>query len=142
MPVHVVIIDDDPDILKMLRVKLEREGYLVETAMDGRAGVTKVVASHPDLMIVDIMLPEIDGLELIQEVREALGTESPVCIVLSARREVADIAAGLAAGADDYITKPFSPRELLERMTVALLRRGRQPVAVTLSPVQAGEGGI
>lgn len=142
MPVHVVIIDDDPDILKMLRVKLEREGYLVETAMDGRAGVTKVVASHPDLMIVDIMLPEIDGLELIQEVREALGTESPVCIVLSARREVADIAAGLAAGADDYITKPFSPRELLERMTVALLRRGRQPVAVTLPPVQAGEGGI
>ena len=142
MPVHVVIIDDDPDILKMLRVKLEREGYLVETAMDGRAGVTKVVASHPDLMIVDIMLPEIDGLELIQEVREALGAESPVCIVLSARREVADIAAGLAAGADDYITKPFSPRELLERMTVALLRRGRQPVAVALPPVQAGEGGI
>lgn len=141
MPVHVVIIDDDPEILKMLRVKLEREGYLVETVTDGRAGVTKVVASHPDLMIVDIMLPEFDGLELIQKVREALGAESPVCIILSARREVADIAAGLAAGADDYITKPFSPRELLERMTVALLRRGKLPVGGDLRPVQAGEDG-
>ncbi|WP_440949083.1 response regulator transcription factor [Methanosphaerula subterraneus] len=142
MPVHVVIIDDDPEIQKLLRVKLERDGYLVETASDGRAGVTKVVASHPDLMIVDIMLPVLDGLDLIREVREALGAESPVCIILSARREVDDIAAGIAAGADDYITKPFSPRELLERMTVALLRRGKQPAAGGLPRGHSGEGGI
>ena len=142
MPVHVVIIDDDPEIQKLLRVKLERGGYLVETAMDGRAGVTKVVASHPDLMIVDVMLPVLDGLDLIREVREALGAESPVCIILSALREVDDIAAGIAAGADDYITKPFSPRELLERMTVALLRRGKRPAAGGLPRSQSGEGGI
>jgi len=75
-------------------------------------------------------------------VREALGAESPVCIILSARREVDDIAAGIAAGADDYITKPFSPRELLERMTVALLRRGKQPAAEGLPRSRSGEGGI
>lgn len=142
MPVRVVIIDDDPEIQKLLRVKFEREGYLVETAMDGRTGVTKVVASRPDLMIVDLMLPVLDGLELIREVRGALGAESPVCIILSARREVADIAAGIAAGADDYVTKPFSPRELLERMTVALIRGGKQAVAVDLPPDLSGESGV
>ncbi|MDD1721653.1 MAG: response regulator transcription factor [Euryarchaeota archaeon] len=132
MSIRVLAIDDEDDVLRLIRIKLEREGFEVMTASNGEEGVEKVLAEKPDIVIVDVMMPKKDGYQVIKEVREELGSEAPPAIILSVRGGETDIAQGLAAGAVDYITKPFSPSELVERINVALIRSGR-----TLSPSQA-----
>jgi CheY-like chemotaxis protein len=123
--IRVVAIDDEADILRLIRIKLSKEGFVVSTVSDGIEGVRKVIGEKPDVMLVDVMIPGKDGYEVASEVKRKLGEEAPVVIMLTSKAEDADMVKGLSSGADDYITKPFSPRELVERINVALIKSGR-----------------
>jgi DNA-binding response OmpR family regulator len=117
----ILLVDDEPHILELAQLYLERENYQVLTAVDGRAALESVEHNRPDLMVLDLMLPEIDGLDVCRELR---ARQDPVAILmLTARDEDIDKILGLELGADDYLTKPFNPRELVARVK-AILRRG------------------
>jgi DNA-binding response OmpR family regulator len=136
MSALVMVIEDEKEIRDLVRYNLEREGYRVAAADDGEKGLAQIFASRPDLLVLDLMLPGRNGLEILREVRgEPLTRDLPV-IVLTARSAEMDKLLGFEHGADDYLTKPFSPRELLARVQ-ALLRRA-QPVP-TAATVTAGE---
>lgn len=117
----ILVVDDERKILSLVRAYLEAEGYQVVEATDGRQALEVFRREIPDLVVLDLMLPEVDGLEVCREIRRT--SEAPV-IMLTARGEDADKLVGLELGADDYITKPFSPRELVARIR-AVLRRAR-----------------
>ena len=119
---RILIVEDDPAILRGLKDNLEYESYTVFTAMDGEEGYRLVHAHRPDLIVLDLMLPKMDGYELCQKIRGE-GVTMPV-LMLTARGEEADRVRGLDLGADDYITKPFSVPELLARIR-AILRRAK-----------------
>jgi two-component system alkaline phosphatase synthesis response regulator PhoP len=124
--VKILIIDDEPSIVHLVSAYLEPEGYEVYTAIDGISGLKAARAYNPDLIVLDLMLPGIDGIELLTRLRR----ESDVYVILlTARTEETDKIVGLSVGADDYVTKPFSPRELVARIKSALRR------------LQAGNGG-
>ncbi len=124
MPRKILVVDDELTLLNTVRAYLEQEGYTVQTAADGRAALHAFRAFRPDLIILDIMLPEIDGLELLRRLRQ----ESDVYVImLTARADEMDKVVGLTVGADDYVTKPFSPRELVARVKAALRRVGGGP---------------
>jgi len=129
MSYKVVVIDDEADIVRLVRIKLEKEGFEVITALDGEEGISRVLKENPEIMIVDALMPKKDGYQVITEVKEKMGEKAPIAIMLSAKAEVQDITKGLTEGADDYITKPFSPRELIERVNVALIKKGKKPVS-------------
>ncbi len=118
----ILVVEDDSAILAGLERKLSREGYLVTTAMTGKAAIEKLKLSVPDLVILDLMLPELDGLSVLRWLRRK-NTRMPV-LILSARGQEDEKIAGLRAGADDYLTKPFGLGELMARID-ALLRRSR-----------------
>jgi DNA-binding response OmpR family regulator len=119
----ILIVEDDPTLLRVLKDNLTREGYGVETAQDGEAGLQQAVDSSPDLILLDIMLPRLNGYEVCRLVRQA-GLEMPI-IMLTAKGQESDIVLGLNLGADDYVTKPFSIRELLARIQAFLRRRNQ-----------------
>ncbi|MAU92334.1 MAG: response regulator [Gammaproteobacteria bacterium TMED182] len=119
----IVVIEDERDIQDMIAYNLQREGYEVVTAERGDEGLALVQDKRPDLIILDLMLPGLDGLSVCQSIRFDTTTQEIPIIVLSAKSEEADIVIGLGLGADDYIPKPFSPKELLARVK-AILRRG------------------
>lgn len=119
----IVIIEDEPDILEVLSYNLKREGYEVFTAADGSAGLALVRRETPDLILLDLMLPGLDGIELCGTIKQSPQTQNCLIIMVTAKGEESDIVLGLGVGADDYITKPFSPRELVARVK-AVLRRG------------------
>lgn len=119
MSERILIIEDDPAILKLLQRGLAYEGYLVDTAMDGRSGLLMARDNHPDLVVLDWMLPGMDGLEVCHRLRT--GGEVPI-MMLTAKDTIQDRVQGLDAGADDYLVKPFNLDELLARIR-ALLRR-------------------
>jgi DNA-binding response OmpR family regulator len=121
---RVLIVEDDPNVAEVVGRYLEREGYRVETVADGAKGLERALADPPDLVILDLMLPSIGGLEVCRRLRSVVPV--PV-IMLTARGEEADRIAGLELGADDYVAKPFSPRELTARVK-AVLRRAAGPV--------------
>jgi two-component system alkaline phosphatase synthesis response regulator PhoP len=115
----ILVIDDEPSIINLVQAYLKPEGYEVYTAADGNAGLKAARAFKPDLIILDLMLPGIDGIELLSRLRR----ESDVYVImLTARTEETDKIIGLSVGADDYVTKPFSPRELVARVKAALRR--------------------
>ncbi len=115
----ILVIDDEPSITKLVSAYLEPEGYEVYTAADGNTGLKAARAFKPDLIILDLMLPGIDGIELLSRLRR----ESQVYVILlTAKTEETDKIVGLSVGADDYVTKPFSPRELTARVKAALRR--------------------
>lgn len=115
----ILVIDDEPSITKLASAYLQPEGYEVYVASDGEAGLKAARAYKPDLIVLDIMLPGIDGLELLTRLRR----ESDVYVILlTAKTEETDKVIGLSVGADDYVTKPFSPRELVARVKAALRR--------------------
>ncbi len=126
---NILIIDDEPYLLEKLNSVLTAEHYSVETAADGRAGLEKIWNDSYDLILLDIMLPGLNGLEILAEIREA-GIRTPV-LMLTAKSDIEDKVTGLNLGADDYLAKPFSLAELLARVR-ALIRRGN-----TGSPVMA-----
>ena len=118
----VLLVDDEPDILELIQYNLEKEGYDVETANNGREGVEKASIFIPDLILLDVMMPEMDGIETCQQLRENEGLNKTIIAFLTARSEDYSQIAGLDAGADDYITKPIKPKVLISRVK-ALMRR-------------------
>lgn len=120
MAKRILVVDDEPSIVTLVKFNLENSGFQVETASDGRQAVILAKMNEYDLIVLDIMLPELDGMDVLKELRKA-EVEIPV-ILLTAKDEELDKILGLELGADDYITKPFSPRELVARVK-AILRR-------------------
>ncbi len=125
---HLLIVDDEEDILELLSYNLKREGYRITTADTGEIALREAKSNVPDLMILDLMLPGIGGLDICRILKNNISTESVPIIMLTARGEEADIVTGLEMGADDYITKPFSPRVLTARVK-AVLRRKSETVS-------------
>ena len=121
----VLVVDDDPVIVNLLQVNFEIEGYDVLAATGGEAGLAQARLGHPDVIVLDVMMPGIDGLEVARRLREDPDTASIPIILLSAKAQTTDIQAGLSV-ADEYVTKPFEPLELLERVNSVLLRAGGQ----------------
>lgn len=119
----ILIVEDEEDVLELVKYNLEKNGYLTESAMTGREALSKVKSGVPDLMLLDLMLPEIDGLEVCRLVKGDTETAAIPVIMLTAKGTEADIVAGLEMGADDYITKPFSPRVLLARVKAVIRRK-------------------
>lgn len=119
----ILIVEDEEDVLELVRYNLEKNGYATETAMDGRQALEKARTQSPDLILLDLMLPEIDGLEVCKQIKKDPKTAGIPVVMLTAKGTEADIVAGLEMGADDYITKPFSPRVLMARVKAVLRRK-------------------
>jgi two-component system phosphate regulon response regulator PhoB len=118
----ILVIDDEKDLLELLRGNLQRDGFEVLTASDGKAGLEAARSKLPNLIILDLMMPGLDGLEVCREVRRDERTRSIPIIMLTAKAAEADRVVGLELGADDYVVKPFSPRELVARVKAHLRR--------------------
>ena len=118
----VLVVDDEQDILDLVRFRLEHDGYRVLTASDGQMGLTLAQAERPDLCILDVMMPKLSGLEVLRHLRSDPGTADMRVILLSARGQDADVDRGFELGANDYVTKPFSPKELRRRVNAQLSR--------------------
>ena len=118
---RILLVDDEPAIVETVRAYLEAEGYTVQTASDGPGALTLARSFHPDILVLDLMLPGLDGLEVLRRLRQV---SDVYVLLLTAKTHETDKVVGLTMGADDYVTKPFSPRELVARVK-ALLRRGR-----------------
>jgi len=135
---QIQIIEDDPDIVELVRYNLAQEGFQVSSSGDGVQGLAQLKKSPPALLILDLMLPRLSGLEICKEIRRDEHLEWLPLIMLTARGQEADRVSGLELGADDYVTKPFSPRELVARVK-ALLRRvepdSRQEKPVEIGPL-------
>jgi two-component system alkaline phosphatase synthesis response regulator PhoP len=132
----VLIVDDEPNIVQLARMYLEREGFRVEAAGDGRSALDKVDLLRPALMILDLMLPELDGMEVCRRLR---ADKNPIPIfMLTARDEDIDKILGLELGADDYLTKPFNPREMVSRVK-AILRRSDRLSQANDAPLYLGD---
>jgi DNA-binding response OmpR family regulator len=127
---RVLVVDDEPMVREVVTEYLEREGFVVETAQDGAAALEALRTRQPDLLVLDVMLPERDGFSVLHEVRK--DSTIPV-ILLTARGEEPDRVVGLELGADDYVVKPFSPRELTARVRSVLRRSRVEPVNETLT---------
>ena len=122
----ILVVDDEEDILELVRFNLAREGYIVQCAASGEEAWRTIKTDSIDLLVLDLMLPGMDGLELARKLKTNAATQQLPIVMLSAKGEEADIVAGLELGADDYVTKPFSPRVLIARVR-AVLRRKTQP---------------
>jgi two-component system alkaline phosphatase synthesis response regulator PhoP len=134
MPKKILIIEDDPDISNLIAYYMTREGYSVGVGYNGTDGLEQLKRNMPDLLILDIMLPDLDGLEICKRLRENSDASALHILMLTARGEESDKIIGLASGADDYVTKPFSPQELVARVK-ALLRRSKQQEKEILSTI-------
>jgi len=121
----ILVVEDEADILELVSYSLSREGYRVLGAGDGETGLEMARGDGPDLVLLDIMLPGLDGLEVCRRLRREAITESIPVIFVSAKGGESDVVSGLELGADDYIVKPFSPRELIARTRAVLRRRSR-----------------
>ena len=118
----ILIIEDEKDINELIQYNLEKEGYRVTAAYDGQGGLDAIKKEVPQLVILDLMLPEIDGLEVCRLIKQGDRTRHVPIIMLTAKSEESDLVVGLQLGADDYVTKPFSPKVLVARVK-AILRR-------------------
>lgn len=119
----ILVVDDEASVVEVVALYLKREGFTVRVAADGRSALNAIREQRPALVVLDLMLPEVDGLEILRRLRSDAGSNVPV-IMLTARRQETDRIYGLELGADDYVTKPFSPAELVSRVK-AVLRRAR-----------------
>lgn len=113
MPLKVLVCDDERHIVRLIQVNLEREGYKVVTAYDGKEGLEKVQSEKPDLMVLDVMMPYMDGFEVLKTLRRDAATADLPVIMLTAKAQDKDVFEGYTYGADMYLTKPFNPRELI-----------------------------
>lgn len=133
---NILIADDERDIIEMLEYNLSKEGYNVTTAEDGAETIKKAEANKPDIILLDIMMPKMDGIEVCRTLRNKPGFENTIIIILTARGEEYSEVAGFDAGADDYVTKPVKLRSLMSRLS-ALQRRGQkaEPDLLSLPPI-------
>lgn len=122
----ILVVEDDEDILELVRFNLDKEGYDVRGVTSGEKALDAVRAKAPDLMVLDLMLPGMDGLEVCRRLKSEPSTKDIPIVILSAKGEEADIVSGLELGADDYVTKPFSPRVLIARIRAVLRRRAAE----------------
>ncbi|MBL8094656.1 MAG: response regulator transcription factor, partial [Anaerolineales bacterium] len=132
---RILVVDDEPRMIRFIRMNLEHDGFDVVEAADGVQALSQARDTLPDLILLDVAMPELDGFETLRLLREISST--PV-IMLTARSEEDDRVRGLELGADDYVTKPFSPRELVSRVR-AVLRRTEQPAPVEKSTVRVDD---
>jgi phosphate regulon transcriptional regulator PhoB len=134
---RILIIEDDKDIVELVRYNLEKERFQVTAVGDGLSGLAQVRKAPPDLLLLDLMLPKLSGLEICREIRRDTSLNRLPILMVTARGDEADRVVGLELGADDYVTKPFSPRELVARVK-ALLRRV-EPAAEAEKPIEVGK---
>lgn len=128
LPKHILVVDDEVDLVELVSYNLKKEGFLVGSASDGETALTKIRKGKYDLAILDLMLPGIQGMELCRILRNDSKTAGLPIIMLTAKGEEVDRILGLEMGADDYMTKPFSPRELIARVKAVLRRSVEKPV--------------
>ena len=133
----ILIVEDEPDIADLVKYHLEKAGLPARTVADGKQAMELIVRDQPDMVILDLMLPGMDGLEVCRRLRASAATKAIPVIMLTAKTEEVDRIVGLEMGADDYVPKPFSPRELVARVK-AVLRRSAAPVEPTEAPVAVG----
>lgn len=122
----IVMIEDEPDIIELVKYNLDRNGISVESAQNGEEGISLVQKEKPDLILLDLMLPGMNGLDVCRTLKQDRELKNIPIIILTAKGEESDIVIGLEMGAEDYITKPFSPRELVARVRAALRRLGQE----------------
>src|SRR5262249_8955396 len=137
MAERILVVDDEPDLLELVRVNLRQAGYEVETSETGRDALELLRRTPPDLVVLDLMLPDVSGTEICRRMRSDIDLSDLPIIMLTAKADEVDRVVGLELGADDYVTKPFSPRELTLRVR-AVLRR-RKPAAVPSEALAHGE---
>ncbi|HJW82902.1 MAG TPA: response regulator transcription factor [Anaerolineae bacterium] len=133
---HILIVDDEPNVGDVLGIYLRRENFSVAIARDGKAALAEIERQPPDLLILDVMLPHVDGLQIVRRLREVESSDVPI-LILSAKTEESDRILGLEMGADDYVTKPFSPREVVTRVK-AMLRRTKNTTIAVEKPATFG----
>src|SRR5713101_4993576 len=126
---RILVVDDEPDILELVQYNLSKDNYDVMGVESGEEALAQVHATPPDLIVLDLMLPGVDGLEVCRVLKRDTRTAAIPIVMLTARGEEADMVAGLELGADDYLTKPFSPRVLLARIRAVLRRHSTTPIA-------------
>lgn len=131
--VEVLIIEDEPDIAELVQYNLEKQSFKVHSAQDGEVGLKMARAISPDLILLDIMLPGMDGLQVCRTLRQSQENRATPIIMLSAKGEESDIVVGLELGADDYIPKPFSPKELTARIRAVLRRTKKEQAQIDFS---------
>src|SRR5574339_51711 len=139
MTQRILVVDDEPAVTDLLAYNLRKAHYDVLTAADGRAALRLAQESRPDLILLDLMIPEMDGLDVCRELRKSSGV--PI-IMITARGEEVDRVVGLELGADDYVTKPFSVRELVARVKAVLRRSGNGSAAKEPSTLLHGPGNL
>lgn len=122
----ILIVEDEPEIARIIQLALEKEGFSCRVSRDGLSALQAFQEQQPDLIILDLMLPGLDGLEVCARIRQKPGSKDPYILMLTARGEEIDRVIGLSTGADDYLVKPFSPRELVARVRALLRRSLRQ----------------
>ena len=132
----ILLVDDEPSIIQLSQMYLEREGYRIDSVRDGESALSAVERLHPALVVLDVMLPKLDGFEVCRRLR-ASQTDTAI-LMLTARDEDIDKILGLELGADDYLTKPFNPRELVARVK-AILRRGEKKESDEHKPIRIGD---
>jgi two-component system alkaline phosphatase synthesis response regulator PhoP len=125
MSIKILTVDDEPDVRRLIEIKLKKAGFEVITAADGEEGVEKAKAEDPDLILMDVMMPKMDGFTAVEKIKSEMNP-APLVMMLTAKGTEDDVMQGLIGGADDYITKPFAPRELIARVKVALIKAGRK----------------
>jgi len=123
---EILIVEDEPEIAKLIQLTLEKEGFSCQQSRDGLTALQIFQQQQPDLIILDLMLPGLDGLEVCARIRQKPGSKDPYILMLTAKGEEIDRVIGLSTGADDYLVKPFSPRELVARVRALLRRSLRQ----------------
>ena len=134
---HIVVVEDEADLAELLAYNLRREGYETDVCRDGNSGLRRILETLPDLAILDIMLPQLNGLQIARQLRTNPKTAQTPILMLTAKAEEADEVAGLQIGADDYVTKPFSMKVLMARVET-IFRRGRTTEPGTLDAVELG----
>ena len=138
-PKNIVVIEDERDILEVLKYNLEREGLRVTSCLDGTEGLEIIQLKRPDLVLLDLMLPGLSGLDICEQLKSNSRTRNIPIIMVTAKGEEADVVLGLGIGADDYIAKPFSPRELIARVKAVLRRTAPIENAVENKHIAVGD---
>jgi two-component system phosphate regulon response regulator PhoB len=135
----ILVVEDEEDILELIRYNLTREGYRVDTATSGEDGLRAAMRDKPDLVVLDLMLPGIDGIEVCRRLKADPQTRFIPVVMVTAKGEEVDVVTGLELGADDYLTKPFSPKVLIARLRAVIRRREQEGAKDAKEPIQRGD---